>query len=1632
MLRRSLTRLLISLIERSETRRSRRPVSRKSRRRNEAGHPRPAGAMESLEQRVVPTVTGGELLAPFVDPGFYPGAGVAAFQSDSVLVQLHAGAEITSVTATIEAAEVRSLNMPGQDWFEIVLTAGSSLTEVVDQLAVRDDVALIMPNYELSLTSLESGLSAPLPNDARFDELYGLHNTGQRTGWLNDADIDAPEAWEYTTGSSQIIVAVIDTGVDYTHPDLAENIWVNTGEVPGNGLDDDANGYVDDVHGYDFVNNDGDPFDDHYHGTHVAGTIAARSGNGIGVAGVAPNVTIMPLKFLGANGSGNTADAVRALNYAVTQGAAISNNSWGGGGFNAAMLAALHAARDAGHIFVAAAGNAALNNDQSAVFPANYDIDNVVSVAASNSLDHLASFSNYGATSVELAAPGVNILSTYPNNQYASLSGTSMAAPHVSGVMALVRSLRPEWTSRQVIDQVLNTVDSISALQGKTITGGRLNAHAAVAGAASESGLFVTDESVREGEEVRFTVTLDSAASHPVSVNYATTALTAQAGSDYAEASGTITFAPGETSKTIVVATLDDDAAESADETFELNLSSASGSVIRRATGLATIRDTDPLLRIHAEVRDENGFALTTIAQGQTFRIDVFAQDRRVDGDQAGVLSAFASLRYDTALMDAVELVAGLDDFHTGVIHETVGLVEDAGGLTMTAPGSRDPQRLFSLIAIARETGSLTFDLSAATGSLAQNQLFGLDGDVGERVEFVDVSIDIARMMSLSLETSQVVENAGSFPARLARSSFDTTEPLEVRLSLSDSARLRVPDVVTIPAGEVTVEFTVEVLDDHVLNGTTTVTLTAAADGVLDAVREIQVRDHETLTVALSASGIREDAGPGAVTGTVTRSNLDDLSQALEVTLVSSDTSEVTVPATVVIPAGAASVTFPIDIVDDAEIDGTQNVRITASASGFEDGSQSLNVTDLELADLVVTSFALPDDVAYGTFESLAYSFTVENKGTVKAPPFRISMLQSDDAEFGNDDDQWRSGWYFPAGLAAGGKVTLNYSLTLNLIQLLKNAQREDAPGQGIGHVTAHVDHLGVIVDPENAVPESNENNNRNQGQGLDSDDFTYFPWDTDRDGLVEPTDAGYVINRVGQAVTYEDRFADQDGNGLITPTEAAATVNRIGYTINRSVFESADDAGLASGNDWIRDSLDDLAARGIELEPLLNPVDSPDDSRRSEEGPAGDAAARLSVAFTDALERTVTQIRQGETFQIHVTAQDLSSSSSGLWSLFTDAVFDPQLIEVLELTPASGRYHSGAVDQQSGVIHNSGWFDRPSTGPGSLPVFTVTARARNTGRLTFATTDASGAASETVRRGAESDLRSLIEHASGQLRILNALPVSATFDSPTGHLMLTLDQPATIALADDNGLLAISVNGESLTLDNAVSSSSLRQLTVQGSEGSDVIDLSSVTRPHFAGLQKAIVNGGAGADTIFGSEVRDVIDGGAGHDWISGRKGHDAIRGGAGNDTLYGDIGNDRLQGENGDDSLLGGAGHDTLLGGAGNDELKGNEGRDSLSGDDGHDRLYGQAGNDQLIGGTGDDLLSGGEGRDTFQDSIGTNRLIDPDRDHLRFSSSAASGTAAMQSHPVSAGSTLSDSLDSVWMDAGRELADALLTLA
>jgi subtilisin family serine protease len=253
------------------------------------------------------------------------------------------------------------------------------------------------------------------PNDTYFNSLWGLHNTGQ-TGGTVDADIDAPEAWDISTGSNDVVIAVVDTGVAYNHPDLSGNIWTNTGETScTDGIDNDGNGYVDDCRGWDFIGDDNDPTDYYSHGTHVSGTIAAVGNNGLGITGVMWKAKIMPLRFLGVSGSGTTADAVSAILYANSKGAHVINNSWGGGGYSQALKDAIDASSA---VVVCAAGNSGSNNDAVPFYPASYTSANIISVAASDQNDMLAYFSNYGALSVDVAAPGTSIYSSIPQFNY--------------------------------------------------------------------------------------------------------------------------------------------------------------------------------------------------------------------------------------------------------------------------------------------------------------------------------------------------------------------------------------------------------------------------------------------------------------------------------------------------------------------------------------------------------------------------------------------------------------------------------------------------------------------------------------------------------------------------------------------------------------------------------------------------------------------------------------------------------------------------------------------------------------------------------------------------------------------------------------------------------------------------------------------------------------------------------------------------------------------------------------------------------------------------------------------------------------------------------------------------------------
>ncbi|MFT5757260.1 MAG: serine protease [Alteromonadaceae bacterium] len=422
-----------------------------------------------------------------------------SYKNDSIIVVFKQG------TSALERRATRNL----------VLAKISDLNDDEIDDAYRNIIQGRMANFQLgqitSKAALEKLKNHPtvayaepdylvnaqvIPNDSRFDELWGLHNTGQ-TGGTADADIDAPEAWDISTGSSDVVVGVIDTGVDYNHPDLAANAWVNPGEIAGDGIDNDNNGYIDDVHGINAITNSGDPMDDAGHGSHVSGTIGGTGNNAEGVTGVNHHVAIAGCKFLDAAGSGSTSDALKCMDYMVALknngiNVRVLNNSWGGGGSSQAMVDAINATQAADILFVAAAGNSALDNDSNPHYPSSYSHDSVFSIASTTHSDSMSSFSQWGLTSVDMGAPGSDILSTTPGGGYASYSGTSMATPHVAGVAALVLSVNADLTFLELKNLLMNSGDYNPALSGKTVSGKRLNAHTALLDADPTPGFGIS------------------------------------------------------------------------------------------------------------------------------------------------------------------------------------------------------------------------------------------------------------------------------------------------------------------------------------------------------------------------------------------------------------------------------------------------------------------------------------------------------------------------------------------------------------------------------------------------------------------------------------------------------------------------------------------------------------------------------------------------------------------------------------------------------------------------------------------------------------------------------------------------------------------------------------------------------------------------------------------------------------------------------------------------------------------------------------------------------------------------------------------------------------------------------------
>jgi thermitase len=422
----------------------------------------------------------------------------APFVPGEVLVKVRPGmkGKFLSKAPKLSVKVKEELNLSSGN-FLLLKSHAASTRSMVSLFDSYPEVEYAEPNYlykaigttpsveSLMTGTIEENKTSSTPSDPLFDKLWGLNNTGsnepqrlmgQDNSGVSGADVEALKAWRVHQGSRKVVVAVIDTGIDYNHPDLRNNMWVNNKEVPGNGVDDDSNGYVDDVFGWNAESNHGNPMDGNSHGTHCAGTIGAEHNNGVGVAGVMKDVQLMAVKFLSDSGSGSLADAIEAIDYATKMNVDVMSNSWGGGGFSQALEDSIKRAKEKGIVFVAAAGNDSSNNDSRPTYPSTYQVDNVISVASHTAQDNLSYFSNLGKRTVHVAAPGSNVLSSTPNGQYKVYSGTSMATPHVAGLVGLLIAKEGRSPVLDLRNRLMATTNPVSTYRKTTASGGRVSA----------------------------------------------------------------------------------------------------------------------------------------------------------------------------------------------------------------------------------------------------------------------------------------------------------------------------------------------------------------------------------------------------------------------------------------------------------------------------------------------------------------------------------------------------------------------------------------------------------------------------------------------------------------------------------------------------------------------------------------------------------------------------------------------------------------------------------------------------------------------------------------------------------------------------------------------------------------------------------------------------------------------------------------------------------------------------------------------------------------------------------------------------------------------------------------------------
>ncbi len=1447
----------------------------------------------------------------------------AEYVPNQVIVKFNSGvqtAEIETLQQSVGATVLSTATNLGIQLWEL-----RSLTpdQAIATLGSDFRIEYIERNYIRSLDAIA--------NDPSFNNLWGLNNTGQTGGTL-DADIDAPEAWNIGTGTD-VVVGVLDTGVNYNHPDLAANIWTNPGEIAGDGIDNDGNGYVDDIHGYDFSDGDSNPLDYQGHGTHVAGTIAAVGNNSTGVTGVNWSAKIVPIKIFP---NATDFNIVKAIEYSANMGVKITNNSWGGGPASAALNDAIQYAGSKGQLFIAAAGNSGIDTDVFPHYPSSFNLDNIISVAATDHKDALAGFSNYGATSVDLGAPGVNIYSTIPSG-YGYNSGTSMATPHVAGVASLIWSQYPDLTATQVKEKILGAVDAIAALDGKTVTGGRLNAFKALLepGKGAIFGLKWNDKDLdgikdtNESGLANWQIYLDQNNNNQLDADEISTT------TDASGAYSLINLTPGAYT---VAEVLQPDWQQTFPTAGTHAVNLAANQIVEdlnfgnRDTNFGAIKGTqwndldgdgikdigEPGLNNRTIYLDQNNnsvfdvgeISAQTDANGDYIFTDLVAGTYQV----AEVLPTGWETTFPVGGVQTVNLEKG--EIETNINFGNKALPGEIQGIKWK-DSDGDGIKDASEVGLAGWTIFLDSDQD---GILDPGETFTTTGVNGE-YNFKNLAPDTYTVAEQVKEGWQQTS-----PGAPGNKSFETGNFNSWQTKGNTSIQ-------TAAYGATPTDGTYDALITNgvgAVSDTALETFAGLTAGSLDGLGNGNATEGSVLTQTISVpAGAKLSFDWNFLTNEGTPSSYNDFAffsvgSGTSNTLANTNNSFVTSPT----------------IFNEETGFGTFS-HIFTTAGTYKVAVGVVDVKDSMVdSGLVVDNFSLQDDT--GNPLPGSYAVTINPGETVKGVDFG-SKQPSTEIKGIKWNDQNGDGVQDPdePGLA-------NWTIYLDANQNHKLDQGEIAVVTDANGNYAFTDlEAGTYTVAEvmqNGWQQTNPVNPTNKS--FETGDFT--SWETKGNTTIQtdafksgPTDGTFdalITNGIGSfSDGYLETFLgltpgklDSLGNGNATE----------GSAIKKTVTVSAGDKLSFDWNFFTKEgtpsSFNDFAffsVGGGALTTLANTKNSFVTSATS--FPKETKFGTYSYTFT-----------KGGTYDIAVGVADVLDSS----------VDSALLVDNFQLTDSNGLpiAASQKVTLEPGDIVDGINFGNQQVAQLSIGNATVTEGDAGTTNATF-TVSLSQPVTKTVT----------VQYAT------------ANSTAKAGEDYIAASGTLTFNPGDTTKTLSVSVKGDTLSEPDEtffVSLSNASKAVIADAKAAGTIRNNDT---------KATI----GNDTIYGTFANDSIDGLAGSDLIYGGTGNDILIGGEGNDSLSGETGNDVLNGGNGKDSLTGGAGNDSLAGGTDTDTLVGGAGNDTMSGDDGNDSIFGGAGNDSLSGGSGSDTFSGvdtsnnppGKGElDSLIGGLGSDRFV------------------------------------------------------